>query len=96
MVSKSIPSAQAPAGNRHPPAPTETDYRRLGLAFGASVGRCIRAYDELERALDPRGWPVAAQPRLLDLQNARDASMALIYDCARGWDEEAACAAPTA
>jgi hypothetical protein len=65
------------------PKPTPRDYRILGQQPGAPVEVCIISHERLTVLFDPRHRPPDEQPLWLDVQNALDESLALIYDAAR-------------
>ena len=64
------------------PRPTQRDYRILGQRPGAPLARCIAAHERLTTKFDPRYRPPDEQLLWLDVQNALDESLALIYDAA--------------
>jgi len=69
------------------PQPTRRDYHILGQRHGASIPRCVAAHARLTAQFDPRHRPPDEQPTWIAVQNALDASLALIYDAGR-WDAQ--------
>lgn len=63
------------------PEPSERHYAALGLRHGATVARCIEAFDRLAPLCDPRAWP-GSQHWAIARQDEIDEAMALIYDSA--------------